>query len=306
VLDTALSIHGETLEHLALLGSPRHPDLKSATLGKEEVEQIVRSCPKLRHLSATVRRTHGDGEELAIYRAIGSFPSLESVDLSLDVSEQVVEEVEEEDDEDDDSIEENTDDEENASNHEDKRREEQTDKNDIHIPQNQNQQDDGSFDQQPFNPTTRAFQGVLNHHIQEHLTNCAVDAELATSIFRAIASAKPAGSISLSRLTICVVGGGRLGQSETVYSLATVTAQLGRSWLVTLYPGIDRTRTGEILVKELQGSQKWPGVMKTTNRLPRDVATIFRRIWSESEEGEGDWRKEWRSLPLATTTTALP
>lgn len=50
------------------------------------IAQLADACPGIEHLTLQIRRSLGDADEVAIYRALGRFPSLRHLSLTLDLS----------------------------------------------------------------------------------------------------------------------------------------------------------------------------------------------------------------------------
>ncbi|KAH6892536.1 hypothetical protein B0T10DRAFT_594311 [Thelonectria olida] len=77
ILDAIISHHGGSLRRLKLL-RPRF----SFSLGN--IREISQKCPELEELEIMVRRLQGGEEEVKLYRALGTLPRLERLNLLLD------------------------------------------------------------------------------------------------------------------------------------------------------------------------------------------------------------------------------
>jgi hypothetical protein len=73
-MDSILHHHGSSLERLRL----------PIKLTKEGIKAIGKECPHVRDLRLSIRRTHGDQQEVRIYEALGSISPLEKLSLTLD------------------------------------------------------------------------------------------------------------------------------------------------------------------------------------------------------------------------------
>ncbi len=58
----------------------------AANFSQQEIMQLAANCPGLENLSLQIRRSKGDPDEVAIYRALGQFPQLRHLTLTLDGS----------------------------------------------------------------------------------------------------------------------------------------------------------------------------------------------------------------------------
>ncbi|KAK5120898.1 hypothetical protein LTR85_005965 [Meristemomyces frigidus] len=89
VLDAVLEHHGRTLVRLVM--APTGTDIQGSTLKRTQltlgvVRQMRASCTALTDLTMPVRRTRGQPPETTIYKALGMFPRLHTLFLTLDAS----------------------------------------------------------------------------------------------------------------------------------------------------------------------------------------------------------------------------
>ncbi|KEQ95238.1 hypothetical protein AUEXF2481DRAFT_210415 [Aureobasidium subglaciale EXF-2481] len=87
-IDTVLENHGVRLRRLLLPRPSMVPDghLSANTAGFTSVEfmhKIHRDCPQIEELGLCLLRSQGDVNEVAVYRALGTIPSLRKLHLSL-------------------------------------------------------------------------------------------------------------------------------------------------------------------------------------------------------------------------------
>ncbi|KAK6389355.1 hypothetical protein LTR65_006736 [Meristemomyces frigidus] len=85
VLNAVLEHHGKTLVRLVLAPS-RGSTGEPMQLMLDAVHQMQSSCHMLEDLTMPVRRTKGRPPESAIYQALGTFPRLHTIFLTLDAS----------------------------------------------------------------------------------------------------------------------------------------------------------------------------------------------------------------------------
>ncbi|KAI1074224.1 hypothetical protein F5B20DRAFT_564161 [Whalleya microplaca] len=146
-----------------------------------------------------------------------------------------------------------------------------------------------------------------NGHIKNQLMNCAVDEQLARSIWDTICQAKEGSSLQSLRLHTS--GGSNLGMNGGQSDFLNMAQRLSLSFL--LERNI-RDDDSNIVVQELgkrarlardEDARKHDAVMVEKwgedSISPRDgtALQIFRMIWLP-KEGSRDWRDDWESLPL--------
>ncbi|PON20377.1 hypothetical protein TGAM01_v210756 [Trichoderma gamsii] len=138
-------------------------------------------------------------------------------------------------------------------------------------------------------------------HVRDAFINCAVDENLARSIFVVILSGKNKSirPLLLCRLKIDVIGGCSFGTSVSVSILSDVIDELSRSWTVerSLVQADDILQKLEVHEGTNQIQQRHFGC---SDSLHPEVEQIFRRIWPTKGKKVLNWRKEWHSLPLAS------
>lgn len=135
-------------------------------------------------------------------------------------------------------------------------------------------------------------------YIQSTLINCAVDSQLAASIFDKISSAKLAGSAPLHTVELNVVNAGIVGSATSGYDAnkAHVYHHFARKWICNVHPR-DDWRGGAVA---LESEASRLGRERHDNagfQLPElgELEGAFRELWPDMG---GDWRDEWRSFAL--------
>ncbi|RHZ48621.1 hypothetical protein CDV55_100484 [Aspergillus turcosus] len=79
-IGTLAKRHGPRLRKLSVVGVPWQ------CLTKDDILQLGRYCPLLEKMTIPIRRTQGNAEEVATYKALGTIKNLKFLDLVLDVS----------------------------------------------------------------------------------------------------------------------------------------------------------------------------------------------------------------------------
>lgn len=198
VFDVIMERHGRTVRKLYL-----EPDASAdlVVLSPSEISRIRHGCLMLEHLTLSIPRTKGNAQEVAIYKALGTLPKLQSISLTLD-----------------------------ASYSDPSASQQETPVNPCFDP----------FDQAFFDDRAGVLRRVRNGYIREAFINSALDEKLARAIFHTISASKPLGAFPLERLTLRVMGGGRFGVLLVLCSIEDVITQLARSWLIERDPRDDR------------------------------------------------------------------
>jgi hypothetical protein len=78
--EAVFEYHGLRLHELSLL------PFGHETFTLEELEQVAKTCPFLEKLTIKIKRSRGDAQEVANYKAIGALPRLRHLNLDLDAS----------------------------------------------------------------------------------------------------------------------------------------------------------------------------------------------------------------------------
>lgn len=261
VLSTILSHHGSTLRRLHF--RPVMHDAPNRSDALNEIELIRDLCPNIQHLTFHVRRRRGDAREVAVYKFLGTLRNLTRLSLSLDASMHLSYWP--------------------TINH-------------IQGPSHEGNGphlDKSTFLQLPFNKSRP--HSVLNGHICENLVNSTVDATLAKSILHVIAESKSPNSLPLQILKVCPIGAGSFGPIHSPTGLDEVFEETARSWAVMPSPRDDQV--GMLIAQELAPARQFQGQFEEPKPLLANVDRVFRRIWPD--QGSGDWRDKWKSIPLA-------
>jgi hypothetical protein len=207
----------------------------------------------------------GDAKEVRMYRALGSLPRLQTLSLALDCE-------------------------------------------DVSL----NLQAVG-FDPTPIHPSFDDFDKEYSEthvaeragyrrkprkgHIRLAILNAAVDEDLARSIFDTISNAKPNEDRTLpfERLELAPFRGIYTAEAGAIID---VVAQW---WLVERNQRTDRR--DQILVTKKRYSEdlteQEQEQLGPLGGLDPEIEPIFRKIWPGNPDGAGNWRLDWRSLPLS-------
>lgn len=86
-MSTLLQHHGNTLLRLSLQQNWHSPPIIKTL---SDANNLVERCPRLDHLNVSIARSEGDLKEVAIYQQLGSHPLLQSINLTLDCTENVL------------------------------------------------------------------------------------------------------------------------------------------------------------------------------------------------------------------------
>lgn len=245
--------HGARLIELNLL-QYNGPEIRV-----KDLVLIARHCPLLELFKLTLQRTQGDINEVALYKALGSIRRLQYIQLQLDVA-------------------------------------------DHHYVVD----DQGNAYTWPclwtlFPPFAECLyqtqiradgSNAPTGEIRARLINCAIDGRLACSIFDAISSGKPAGSLPLEKLSIRVAGRTRYPRNVGCpRQLSAVLDYMCRPWKVNR--GIrDDCRNVLVAVQE-----PCPDDLLIPQNLKHYLFAIWQTIWPLCVFD--DWRYDWCSLPLA-------
>ncbi|KAL5357327.1 hypothetical protein BJX96DRAFT_144270 [Aspergillus floccosus] len=137
---------------------------------------------------------------------------------------------------------------------------------------------------------------IIAPKARDLLMNAAIDEELARSIFRTITEAHPEVRCPLEWLRLEPGGDGltRFNHRWLHNLLCNILRYLSGRFLCTRSPRDDAR--DEVIVQEIGARER-----QIIGELAPDslgyFEEIFRDLWPE---GTGDWRKDWRSIPLAS------
>ncbi|KAI1107877.1 hypothetical protein F4804DRAFT_296215 [Jackrogersella minutella] len=231
----------------------------------QDITQIRERCPLLQDLTLTVRRSKGDANETAVYRELGKFPKLEHLCLEMDAL----------------------------------------------LPPRVRGKDvppDPSFNNYDREPST--LRHYKKGHIRDFFINNAMDDDLALAIFKMISKIKQRNYLApLEKLEISFVRDEDSHEAHKVSSyLGKYATALSRPWQVKRRPRGNSSRS-PIAWEVDKGTRKLQEKNhdKARNMLGNepDLAeqeSIFRRIWPEQWEGS-NWREDWESWPLSSSTS---
>lgn len=259
--DSVLAKHGPRLRQLSLLS--HHGE----TLSLPELYQMAESCQVLEELTIQIKRSRGDVQEVAKYKALGHLPRLQYLHLKLDASDYTLLAEREEDG--DDGIE------------------------SIGTP------DDPSFnefDQQYCQTKFHNSRYPRNGHIRDAFINSALDRHLAYAIYQTIYSERQPDFTPLRRMEVEGIGGGQFHVRDTYLQWSeflSVFGRLARSCCITRVIGEDGNF--EILVKS-SGASHDSAVDLEPKPLRSWLEEIFRRLWPAKSQR---WWEDWHSFPLA-------
>lgn len=199
-LQPILRYHGPLLRMLWLSSEAASPKL---------IKDIAQNCLSIRKMGLRMRRSKGDATEVATYTLLGSLPMLQELSLILDCSDARV------------LAEQGRDDDPDA------------------ILESPNDPSFDEFDQQMLKVQLDYNRYPRRGHVRDAFINCAVDENLARSIFVAISSGKNKSirSLLLCRLKINLIRECGFGTNVSISTLSTVIDELSRSWTVECSPG---------------------------------------------------------------------
>ncbi|KAK2850648.1 hypothetical protein FQN49_005460 [Arthroderma sp. PD_2] len=254
MLGSVFEHHGVSLRRLSIASNVRNP------LELRDIEQISSCCPRLEHLELSIHRRGGNAEEVALYRAIGSFKMLRNLTIQLVVSGAVYIVSEESDSESD-------------------------------LPS-----DEFYLRTAPYIIYTVSSRCLTQGQIRKILINSAVDKDLACEIFRTICSGGANNTLlPLVSMKIQVATDNcfstKLADTHHLRLFNVVIDTIGGDWLVQRDPRDDRP---EGVVARKVGSP--PEHMELQHWLGK----VFHRIWPKKDQAGGNWREVWHSFPLDT------
>lgn len=277
--------------------SSRYRPKDAANFSPSQILLLAHHCPGIENLRLQVRRSRGDSDEVAAYKALGRFPRLRHVTLTLDASPPRWLRVE------------------GAPPSENPTANTYTNVEDHYDEYDAELLLDGPW---PFR----------RGHVRDVFVNSAVDETLARDIFDVIASTRMTGHPSqrslFDTMIIRVVGGtdfcGGMMTGPPGRDLRPYITNLARDWF--LERGVRDDAPDLVHVVELgrtkreeSDSEERGHVFRNETLLRRDngYLEIFRRLWpaarSVPAQGSSDWRDDWKSWPLhraSPVTVDLP
>lgn len=243
-------------------------------LDEATLAELADRCPAIETLALKIRRSRGDATEVALYRALGRFPRLRRLALTLDASPPPWFPA---------------------------------------APPAVERQDtavDSSFDEFDRRYLSGDLYPYRNGHIRDVLINTAVDETLARAIFQTVCAVQArnythgvaATTAPLERMTVQVEGGRAFPHRGTmrpmVWDLILYIAALGRRWL--LERDVRDDARDVVHAREIDKEGRLQSMNPGRTGYPSTYLPIFRRIWPETPGGTADWWDDWRSYPLIT------
>ncbi|KAH6839491.1 hypothetical protein B0I37DRAFT_386584 [Chaetomium sp. MPI-CAGE-AT-0009] len=256
----------------------RTKDVLGQSLDEEAILELATRCPRIDTLALKIRRSRGDAAEVALYRALGRFPNLRCLGLTLDAfpppwfeTEPPRERV----------------------------------PGDTRFPSFDTPVDP-SFDDYDSQYLRTDLYPYRNGHIRDVFINMAVDETLARSIFNTICTAKAStysdsAALVLERVMIQPAGGRRSFPQPAIMAprglaLHPYQTALSRRWLLERDVRDDARHM--VHAREIgREARLQSGFRRIGNYM--DYMPIFRRIWPETPGVE--WEDDWQSWPLAET-----
>lgn len=295
--------HGGSLRKLHLSARPscHHDDsTRHFVIREEQIQQIAKGCPLLEDLTIKIPRTQGDADEMAIYRALGSMPTVQNLYLTLDCSMTFFSNTDLDYLPEDDDYE-------------------------ARVP---TESHFDAYDRRIVPMTMPNGIGIRRGHIRDTFVNSALDESLACSIFHAISSGKQLNSLPLEKLTVTTSGAFVFSYRPCwPSSFPDLTDRMRKLWLVQRNPRDDIH--DRLVAKSLGeiGDDNDTGY-SFGNQHQKEAKEIFLRLWPEKgdtdvtnnngdqnktwqdkeytqysppllvEEWQGSWRDNWHSFPL--------
>lgn len=272
-LQDVLAHHGRRLRTLQLLAEGYSPHRLS--LLPAEAQRLAQSCQALKDLTIQMLRSGGDADEVAAYSSLGSIPSLQTLDLTLDASDYAA-----------------------------LRNDEELDGCGTGSPYSPRPAPGKAH----FDDFDMEFGGFtdcggdidpLKGHFKEMLINAALDRNLVESIYAKLTEAKAhqPRAFPFDRVSICSLGGGDFGMSRIPVEIDTMFKEIQSKWL------IQPASTGhKVAIAKLGSSSDSSGGLLGSYRdrdLDPRLEPVFRRIWPARTCGS-NWQCDWYGLPLAS------
>lgn len=277
LLAPVLKLHGMKLRILdlsPLIGGIDHGVyFNHVTSDVESLSASLSHCQRLEELTITVPRTCGDRREVAVYRAIGSLPRLQQVNITLDAR------------------------------HPDFFSNIAIDESEAPADMDFDAWDNEVLDDW-FTIYPESGPGPRKGHVRKLFINTAIDSTLAESIFRAMASAKPTGSFPLEEARFTIIEDSHDMSLGWATGFGGVSSIISKNWTVKRSQKDDQR---DLLIS-VPWSDKRSGYSTWHHRslVTQYWSTIkapFRKLWPSPRQGydgpEG-WENDWKSFPLDT------
>lgn len=266
-----LKHHANRIRKLELFAGGFSPHRLS--LWPDEVLWVGDYCPALETLNLQMLRTRGDEKEVAAYSSLGSIPRLQTLLLTLDASDYI-------------SL----------------RNDEGAEAPDWNpFPAPPKPHFDNAFDMEFAGFTDMG--GDLDPrkgHLKDMFINAALDQSLVQAIFSKLSVAKPPRGLSFDRIEVKSVGGGDFGVGPIKPVIAEIMNEIQSSWVVEK----SKVSNEQFRIRNISRDQSTSSRPEKNcsedgigRLLDSSLESIFRHVWPKS--GEGAWRNDWYSLPLA-------
>lgn len=269
-LHDVLAHHGSHLRTVELKPASGHSPHR-LSLPPQSITHLAHHCLLLETLTVQMLRTRGDHNEITAYTSLGRIPRLQTLSLRLDASDYTA-----------------------LRNDED-----------IEPPD----REPGApwiFLPAPAKEHFDAFErdsaglreecgghplGPRKGHVIDMFFNGALDEGLVRAIFGKLIDGKGERSLPFERVEIRSLGIGDFGMGQKVEGIERVAGEIQGRWIV------ERDfKTGDYGFRGLKEDPKKAGDEDDgEGEMDERVEVIFRRLWPEGN----DWRKDWRSVPLA-------
>ena len=270
----------------------RTKDVPGQSLDEAAILELAARCPRVATLALTIRRSRGDADEVAAYKAVGRFAGLRRLALTLDASPAPWLPVASPSTAVDPSS------------------------DDRYLSYLDDTTYDTAIDPSFDEFDSRYLQGKLkphrNGHARDAMINTAVDETLARAIFATVCAAKAraygdAAALALERVTIRPKGGNAFPRRSLMvpggWNLRTYVAALGRCWLLERDVRDDARHTVHARETDSEGRLGPAAPDWFASAAKRESSSqfmpIFRRIWPETPGSSSQWYEDWRSWPLA-------
>lgn len=258
VLSSILERHGPTLRRLILPLLYVNRD-KVHGFSSKEIYRIRWFCRGLEELGVTIARSWGFKPERAIYKALAAFGTLQKIAIMLDCA--------------------------------------VTPNMDIPSSKPNSRFFVRARDLTPNGRSQNVDVDakVTRYQLRALLVNCAIDAELARSIFCKIVQFTREGLFPPQCVEIRSQRPGLLCGKADIWNLHRVAVELSRSWRCSLNFGdFTKPKVEEIELEEREARErdydKHGGIV-----VDESVMAVFRELWPGKDE---EWRSNWRSWPL--------
>ncbi|KAH8422541.1 uncharacterized protein LDX57_000295 [Aspergillus melleus] len=230
-------------------------------LKEHDLKCLAKYCLRLEYLKLSLERSFGDANELALYSALGSIPRLVEIELDLYTPDRHT-------------------------------------RNETHPEHSEGDSYDEFHEQNCTLWKYGKAEYIKNGYLRDTFMNCALDKDLACSIFRAISAGKPQNiSRSIRRLSLNMTGGRIIGRHDEFNDncITQLVIKVSGRWKIERNPRHDQQN--DLIATNLDpGSKK---KMRSHNNPSRsNVEEVLSRLWPGVQD-MSDWENHWHSFPLA-------